>query len=484
MGIKEVKNFLSLESDKELPSRPLRVGILFSGGPAPGGHNVIAGLFDAITELGPGNKLLGYLAGPQGLLDGKCKEMTSNLVNEYRNLGGFHMLGSGRTKIETEDDFQKAEQVCKSHKLDALVFVGGDDTNTNAALLDEYLKKCGTSCTVVGVPKTIDGDLKSPLIETSFGFDTACKVYSEMIGNICLDAASSGKYSHFIKLMGRKASHVTLECALQTQPNLAFIGEEVEEKKQSLADIVSTIADCVSQRAAEGRNYGVYLIPEGLLEFIPEFKELISALNRHLAKGEGEDALSGKQKGLFDSLPQAIKGQLLHDRDPHGNVQVSKIETEKLVYEMVDTELKKRGFKGKFNPVSHFFGYEGRCSAPSCFDATYCYNLGYVAAVLINHKKSGCMAALKKLSQPVENWQPIAVLIDSMLVEEERKGKMMRVIDKSVVKMNGPAFVEFTKKRRDWQLFDQYQSPGPIQYYGASKNVVNKTLAIEDVDQR
>ena len=484
VGARETQNIVSLEVSKEHSTKLLKVGILFSGGPAPGGHNVVAGLYHALKELNPNNSLSGYLGGPQGLLDGKFIEITSSLVDDFFNLGGFHMLGSGRTKIETDEDFQKAMQVCNNHRLNALVFVGGDDTNTNAALLDEYLKKHGQHCVIIGVPKTIDGDLKSSEIEISFGFDTACKVYSEMIGNICFDAVSSRKYWHFIKLMGRKASHVTLECALQTHPNLTFISEEVEEKNESLSDIISTVADTVMKRAQDGKNYGVCLIPEGLIEFVPEFKSLITALNRVLAEGRSTEHLPSGQKELFDTLPDAIQCQLLQDRDPHGNVQVSKIETEKLVYEMVDQELKKRAFKGKFNPIAHFFGYEGRCSHPSLFDGVYCYNLGYVSAALIQNEKSGYMAGIKNLDQSVEKWQPIGVKISKMLIDEERKGKIKKVIEKAVVKLKDPAFEEFKKSRADWQIHDCYQSPGPIQFEGTKKAAITKTLALERAGQK
>ena len=464
---------------REVESVPLTVGVLFSGGPAPGGHNVICGLYMGLKELNDKSNLIGFIGGCQGLIDGKHKEITQDRVDHYRNTGGFDMLGSGRKKVETEEHFKAVAKVVSDKKLNAIVFVGGDDTNTNAAHLANYFNRNDIKCCIIGIPKTIDGDLKTDKIETSFGFDTACKVYCEMIGNICYDAMSSLKYWHFIKVMGRKASHVALECALQTQPNLTFISEEVEAKKQSLQEIVKQVADTVVDRANSGKSYGVCLVPEGLVEFIPEFKELIAQLNRIVAKGKSSEELPEDQKKVFNNLPSDIKSQLMQDRDSHGNVQVSKIETEKMLYQMVAKELENRGFKGKFNAQPHFFGYEGRCSTPSFFDAAYCLNLGLVASSLINHRKSGVMAALSGLHREVENWEPLGVDINEMMVEEERHGDIKRVIDKSTVKLNGSVFRSFQLNREDWRLQDKYENPGPIQYCGESKGVVTKTLGIE-----
>ena len=478
-GFQDGKNFISLGVGRELESKPHKVGVLFSGGPAAGGSNVIAGLYDALMELNPSSKLLGFLGGAGGLLKGEFKELSSKIVDQYRNLGGFHMLGTGRGKIETEQQFEEVAKMVIENHIDAIVFVGGDDTNTNASHLATYFKKQGNNCSIIGIPKTIDGDLKSDLIETSFGFDTACKVYSEMISNICIDAKSSLKYSHFIKLMGRSASHVTLECSLQTMPNLTIISEEVAQKKMSLGEVVKLVTDTVQERAKSGKSYGVYLLPEGLIEFIPEFSELISELNRILARGKSENDLPPAQKVLFDSLPTDIAAQLLQDRDPHGNVQVSHIQTEKLIYGMVAAELEKRNFEGAFKPIGHFFGYEGRCSCPSFFDATYCYNLGFVAIALINHRKSGMMAALRDLHKKVNDWRPIAVEIKSMMVEEERKGVIKKVIKKSVVELDSPPFKKLKSLRKDSRIHDRYEIPGPIQYHGPSREAITKTLEIE-----
>lgn len=394
------------------------------------------------------------------------------------------MLGSGRKKIETEEQFKTVAKVAADKKLDAIVFIGGDDTNTNAAHLANYFKKNDINCSIIGIPKTIDGDLKTDLIEASFGFDTACKVYSEMIGNICFDAMSSLKYYHFIKLMGRSASHVTLECALKTKPNLAFISEEVEAKNQSLGEVVKQIADTVEDRYNSGKSYGVVLVPEGLIEFIPEFKGLITELNRIVAKGKSADDLPEEHKKLFTSLPEDFQQQLMKDRDSHGNVQVSKIETEKLLMRMTEAELERRKFKGKFNPQHHFLGYEGRCACPSVFDTTYCYNLGIVAASLAAHRKSGFMAGLRVLHKDTASWTPIGVGINSMMVEEERHGEMKRVIKKSVVDLNGPVFKFFENKREENRMHDRFENPGPIQYSGKSMGIVTKTLGIEAANRK
>ncbi len=412
--------------------KSLRIGVLFSGGPAAGGANVVAGLFDSK------NTLIGFLGGPSGILEEKYKILTKEEVDQNRNLGGFDLLGTGRTKIETEEQFQKAKEVVEKLKLDGLVIIGGDDSNTNAYFLHKYLK----GCSVIGVPKTIDGDLKSKEIEISFGFDTACKVYSQMIGNIGIDAKSSLKYWHFIKLMGRTASHVTLECALQTRPNIALIGEEIRHKKMSLNDIVKEIADTVDERAKAGKNYGVILIPEGIIEFIGD-------------------------KGL------------LTDLDSHGNVKVSQIETEKLLSGLVETELKKRGSLAKFSPLHHFFGYEGRCSYPSEFDATYCYNLGLNAARLVQEKKSGIISAIQNVAKPVAQWKPTSVPIEPLLVQEERKGQMKQVIAKALVDLNGPVFKTFLQQRAENRLEDHYLRPGPMQFSSPLKDLITKTLSLE-----
>lgn len=479
LGWEERDGYLEAGVVRDLETQPLKVGIVFSGGPAPGGHNVVWGVYQGLQELNPKSKLYGFLGGCQGLLDGNYKEVTGELVDQFRNVGGFNMLGSGRKKIESDADFRAVTKVVKDNHLDGIVFVGGDDTNTNAGHLATHFKKNDIHCSVIGIPKTIDGDLKTKLIEASFGFDTACKVYSEMIGNICFDAMSSLKYFHFIKLMGRKASHVTLECALQTKPNIAFIGEEIEAKNQSLDDIVNHIADVVMKRAEKGKSYGVCLVPEGLVEFVPEFKVLIKELNRVVAKGQNADKLPEAQKKLFKSLPEDIQDQLMQDRDSHGNVQVSKIETEKLIYRMVEKTLKERNFAGKFNPQPHFFGYEGRCSCPSGFDAAYCFNLGLVAASLVSHRKTGFMASLGKLHKPVNDWEPKGASINAMMVEEERHGEMKRVIEKAVVDLNGRPFGELEKNRGEWAKGDCYTNPGPIQYSGAAKDATTKTLALE-----
>lgn len=457
----------------------LNVGVVFSGGPAAGGANVIVGLFDALESLYSKFSLIGFLGGPAGIIQCKTKVLTKKEVEGERNQGGFHLLGTGRTKIETPEQFQSVLETIQKLKLDGLVFIGGDDTNSNAYHLAEFLKKHGSDCRIIGIPKTIDGDLKSDEIEISFGFDTACKVYSEMIGNICMDAISSLKYWHFIKLMGRKASHVTLECALQTRPNLAFIGEEIEEEAWSLQDVVTTFVDTIEERAAKGKSYGVALIPEGLIEFIPEVKEFIKECNRLLAKGEGIEKLSAHSRSLFEKFPEELQKQFLEDRDPHGNVQVSKIETEKLLSYLASQELKKRGSKVAFNPTHHFFGYEGRCSMPSLFDANYCYNLGLTAATLIRDRITAVMAGIKNLSKAVPDWEPIAVPLTSMMVLEERKGKEQLVVEKALVDLEKPPFEEFAKNRGSWRLEDAYLSPGPMQFFGSTAHRITKTLQLE-----
>lgn len=484
--------------------KPFRLGIVFSGGQAPGGHNVLAGLFDALKKANPKNKLIGFIGGPSGILDNKQMEITAAVVDNYRNTGGFDMIQSGRTKIETPEQLATAkktiEQTTEANRLDGLAVVGGDDSNTNAALLSEYFKKEGVKVSVIGVPKTIDGDLKNSEIEASFGFDTATKIYSELVGNICRDVLSARKYWHFVRLMGRSASHITLEVALKTRPNLALIGEEVLAQKMTLAQVVDQIAQAVARRAEAKKNYGVVLIPEGLIEFIPEMKELISGLNDTLAAHEPRlaavnsfeekrdivaGALPAPLAALLQSLPQSFQAQLMLDRDPHGNVQVSQIETEKLLVEMVKARLAalavKGNYSGKFAAITHFFGYEGRCGAPSNFDATYCYALGYNAAVLALNGLSGYLSSIKNLIKPAAQWVPGGVPLTAMMNVERRKGKDKPVIQKALVLLDGGPFKALAKIRESLVLEDGYVYPGPIQYFGPSvvTDMTTKTLQLE-----
>jgi len=481
------------------PSRnAIKVGVVLSGGPAPGGHNVIIGLYDGLKQLNAKNVLIGFKKGPGGIVDNDVLEINEELAKKYRNTGGFDIIMSGRTKIETPEQFAACLKNCTQLGLAALLVIGGDDSNTNAALLAEYFKAQGSSIQVVGAPKTIDGDLKNEAIEASFGFDTACKTFSELVGNICRDAISSVKYWHFIKLMGRSASHISLEVGLQTQVNINLVGEEVQKKKQTLASIVSQVADVVAKRAEAKRNYGVAVIPEGIIEFIPEVGALISHLNELLAeKADGFNAikepkaqiayvsslLSGKEKALFDSLPDSIQLQLIAERDPHGNVQVSLIETEKLISAMVKEELRKRAadgrYKGKFSVHHHFFGYEGRCASPSNFDADYAYGLGTVAALLIAHGRTGYIACLKDLHLPVEKWKPVGVPITSMMNMERRHGKDKPVIKKALVELDGAPFRYFSGKRDEWAVQDAYVFPGPIQYFGPRSVCDQTTLSLK-----
>ncbi len=468
-----------------LKTKPLTVGVILSGGPAAGGHNVIAGLFDALKKAHPQSTLIGFKGGPSGLIDGTYIELTSEIVDRYRNTGGFDIIGSGRTKIETQEQLEKSFKNARNIALDALVVVGGDDSNTNAAMLSEYFRQRGAAVTVVGVPKTIDGDLKNEWIESSFGFDTATKVYAELIGNICRDAASGRKYWHFIKLMGRSASHIALECAFLTRPNVALISEEVEAKQMSLSSIVNSIADAISARAAKGENFGVIIIPEGLIEFIPEIKRLIAEINdiiaaegslyETLSKGEVQRSFIAARLGpesaaLFSSLPEVIQSQLCWDRDPHGNVQVSRIETEKLLVEMTSRRLRemaeKNEYTGKFDYQTHFFGYEGRCAFPSNFDADYCYSLGYDACLLILHSLSGYIAAIRNLAAPAKDWLPGGIPIVSMMNIERRHGKDKPVIKKALVEIEGKPFKAFSEARDAWALSSDYRIPGGIQYFG------------------
>lgn len=441
---------------------PLRIGVFFSGGQAPGGHNVIAGVWDTIQKISTSSQLIGFINGPSGLIENKWRYLKSSEIDAVRNMGGFDLIGSGRTKIETPDQFSACLQTCKELTLDGLVVIGGDDSNTNAAFLAEYflVNECPTK--IVGVPKTIDGDLRSEEIEISFGFDSASKTYSEAIGNIGRDALSSKKYYHFIKLMGRSASHITMECALATQPNLAFIGEE----RKPLQVIVTEIADLICER--KDKEYGLILVPEGLLEFIPEMKSLIQELNQLLAKGEGKESLKAKNQALFSSIPEKIQKQLLLDRDPHGNVALAQIETEVLLIELVKEELNKRSYKGKFSPINHYFGYEGRACYPSNFDANYCYALGCMAAIAVRDEVTGVICAIQNLSQDKEAWQCSLVPILQLMHMEERKGEQKPVIQKALVNLEGNAFLAFAKKREDWKMDDEYICPGPMQFFGDS----------------
>jgi len=472
------------KKDIKKDNKALSVGVVFSGGQASGGHNVISGLFDALKKLNSQSRLYGYLNGPAGIVDCKFVEIESETLDCYRNLGGFDLIGSGRTKIETKQQLEKSLQCVKDFKLDGIVIIGGDDSNTNAAILAEYFKKNNISTKVIGVPKTIDGDLQNEHVDISFGFDTASKVYSELIGNIARDAISAKKYYHFIRLMGRSASHIALECALKTHPNLVLIAEEVLDKKQTLASVTCQIADLIEKRANIKKNYGIILIPEGLIEFIPEFKTLIAELNKLLAIGKDtekelnklnthdekitfiKNLLSKESSGCFILLPSSIQEQLLLDRDPHGNVKVSQIETEKLLMQTVKKELEIR--KIKFNALNHFFGYEGRAAMPSNFDANYCYSLGIVAALLINENLTGYMSCISNLSKDYQNWLPNGIPLTSLMNMEVRHGKQKPVIKKALVDLNSEAFKYLKANEDKWALEDNYLYPGSIQYFGDS----------------
>ena len=480
--------------------KPIKVGVVLSGGQAPGGHNVIAGLFDGLKKANPKNKLFGFLGGPSGILEGKMKEITKSLVDEYRNTGGFDMIKSGRTKIETDEQFAQAKKTLKENGFDALVVVGGDDSNTNAALLADYFIGQAEKICVIGVPKTIDGDLKNEHIETSFGFDTATKIYAELVGNICRDVNSAQKYWHFVRLMGRSASHITLEVGLKTQPNIVLIGEEVKENNMTLAQVVDSIVNVIVKRSEMKKNFGVCLVPEGLIEFIPEMKQLISALNDVMGHNEDElnkmssvvdkknfvyTKLPENLANLMKSLPDSIESQLLIDRDPHGNVQVSQIETEKLLISMVDKklrDLKKQGkYNGKFSAISHFFGYEGRCGAPSNFDTNYCYALGFNAALLSLNGLTGYISSVRKLVKKPSLWECGGIPITMMMNIERRKGKEKPVIQKALVDLKGNPYKTLLKNREQWALNENYIFPGPIQYFGPSHivDMPTKTLELE-----
>ena len=477
----------------------INVGVILSGGQAPGGHNVISGLFDGIKKLNADSKLYGFILGPGGLVDHNYKELTADIIDEYRNTGGFDIIGSGRTKLEKEEQFEKGYEIIKELGIKALVIIGGDDSNTNACVLAEYYAAKNYGVQVIGCPKTIDGDLKNEMIETSFGFDTACKTYAEVIGNIQRDCNSARKYWHFIKLMGRSASHIALECALQVQPNVCIVSEEVEQKEMSLDDVVTYIAQVVADRAADGNNFGTVLIPEGLIEFIPAMKRLIAELNDFLAHNGEEfaaidkadqrqyiiDHLTAENAAIYASLPEGVARQLSLDRDPHGNVQVSLIETEKLLSEMVATKLaawKKEGkFVGKFAPQHHFFGYEGRCAAPSNFDADYCYSLGYTASMLIANGKTGYMSSVRNTTAPAAEWIAGGVPITMMMNMERRHGEMKPVIQKALVRLDGAPYKKFAANREAWAKETAYVYPGPIQYFGPTEvcDEPTKTLQLE-----
>ena len=488
---------VEFEPATEANTKKMNVGIILSGGQAPGGHNVITGLFDQIKKLNPENRLFGFILGPGGLVDHNYMELTPEIIDEYRNTGGFDMIGSGRTKLEKVEQFEKGLEIIRQLDIKAIVIIGGDDSNTNACVLAEYYAAKNYGVQVIGCPKTIDGDLKNEQIETSFGFDTACKTYSELIGNIERDCNSARKYWHFIKVMGRSASHIALECALQTQPNICLISEEIEQKAMSLDDIVDYIANAVVARAADGNNFGTVIIPEGVIEFIPAIKKLIAQLNDVLALPEVKDMgrseqidfakshLTEENLAVFNSLPTGVARQLALDRDPHGNVQVSLIETEKLLSTMVAQKLerlKKEGkYSGKFGTQHHFFGYEGRCAAPSNFDADYCYALGTSAAQLIANGKTGYMAVVKNTTAPAEQWIAGGVPITMMMNMERRAGEMKPVIRKALVELDGAPFKAFAKERDRWARETAYVYPGPIQYWGPTEvcDQPTKTLAFE-----
>ena len=488
---------VEFEPATEANTKKMNVGIILSGGQAPGGHNVITGLFDQIKKLNPENRLYGFILGPGGLVDHNYMELTEDIIDNYRNTGGFDMIGSGRTKLEKVEQFEKGLEIIRELDIKAIVIIGGDDSNTNACVLAEYYAAKNYGVQVIGCPKTIDGDLKNEQIETSFGFDTACKTYSELIGNIERDCNSARKYWHFIKVMGRSASHIALECALQTQPNICLISEEIEKKAMSLDDIVEYIANAVAARAADGNNFGTVIIPEGVIEFIPAIKKLIAQLNDVLALPEAKEIsrdeqvdfakshLTEENLAVFNSLPVGVSRQLALDRDPHGNVQVSLIETEKLLSTMVAQKLekmKKEGkYVGKFGTQHHFFGYEGRCAAPSNFDADYCYALGTSAAQLIANGKTGYMAIVKNTTAPADQWIAGGVPITMMMNMEKRAGEMKPVIRKALVELDGAPFKEFAAHRDMWARQTAYIYPGPIQYWGPTEvcDQPTRTLALE-----
>ncbi len=485
------------------PGKPLNVGVILSGGQAPGGHNVISGLFDGIKKIHRDSRLFGFLMGPSGLVEHRYIELTASIIDEYRNTGSFDIIGSGRTKLEKKEQFDKGLEILRELGITALVIIGGDDSNTNAAVLAEYYKATGAGVQVIGCPKTIDGDLKNTQIETSFGFDTATKVYSEVIGNIQRDCNSAKKYWHFIKLMGRSASHIALECALQTQPNICLISEEIEQKNMSLGQIVKYIAEIVAARAADGNNFGTVLVPEGLIEFIPEYKKLIRELNELLGANKDKVAgmdnetlaefilanLDAENVAALKELPESVARQLMLDRDPHGNVQVSLIETEKLLSDLVaaylDADASFAANGGKFSALHHFFGYEGRCADPSNFDADYCYSLGYNAAALINAGVTGYMSAVRNLVKPAVQWIPGGIPITMMMNIERRNAEDKPVIQKALVRLDGAPFLQFASKRDTWAHNTCYIYPGPIQYFGPAEvcDQPSMTLKYEHKDK-
>ncbi|EEF81947.1 diphosphate--fructose-6-phosphate 1-phosphotransferase [Borreliella valaisiana] len=482
-------------------SKALNIGIILSGGPAPGGHNVISGVFDAIKKFNTNSKLFGFKGGPLGLLENDKIELTESLVNFYRNTGGFDIVSSGRTKIETEEHYNKALFVAKENNLDAIIIIGGDDSNTNAAILAEYFKKKGENIQVIGVPKTIDADLKNDHIEISFGFDSATKIYSQMIGNLCRDAMSTKKYWHFVKLMGRSASHVALECALKTHPNICIVSEEVLAKKKTLAEIVDEMVFVILKRSLNGDNFGIVIVPEGVIEFIPEVKSLMVELCNIFDKNENEFKglhieemkevfvanLSDYMKAVYLSLPLFIQFELVNsilERDPHGNFNVSRVPTEKLFIEMIQSRLsdmKKRGeYKGSFIPVDHFFGYEGRSAFPSNFDSNYCYSLGYNAVILILNGLTGYMSCIKNLNSKPTDWIAGGVPLTMLMNMEERYGVQKPVIRKALVDLEGRPFREFVENRDKWALNNLYLYPGPVQYFGSSEiDEITETLKLE-----
>ena len=496
------KNEITFEKGKNTSADKRQiVGVILSGGQAPGGHNVVCGLYDALKASNEDNILYGFKGGPSGLINDDYIVFDDEFIDEYRNTGGFDIIGSGRTKLETIEQFQIVTGVAKKHGLTAIVIIGGDDSNTNAAVLAEYMAANNTGVQVIGCPKTIDGDLKNEDIEASFGFDTATKTYSELIGNIERDANSAKKYWHFVKVMGRSASHVALECALETQPNICLIGEEVAAKKMSLAEITNYIADSVEKRGNVGRNFGVAIIPEGIVEFIPEFSALIAEINELLAGSKTEEfnalpdwaakyefikkGLTADSFAVFDLLPTGIQQQLFLERDPHGNVQVSLIESEKLFSELVKNELAKRKeagtYKGKFGAQHHFFGYEGRCAFPSNFDADYCYSLGYNAFMLIQYGFNGYLSKVSNLSKPAEEWVAGGMPITKMMNMERRNGEDKPVIRKALVDLNDKPFRYFEAHRNEWAVETCFTYPGAIQYYGPSEvcDLTTITLALE-----
>ena len=495
-GLPEIR-FEKDASGNPAPSKPINVGVILSGGQAPGGHNVICGLFDGIKNIHPDSRLFGFLMGPGGLVDHKYTELTADIIDNYRNTGGFDIIGSGRTKLEKQEQFDKGLEILKQLDIKALVIIGGDDSNTNAAVLAEYYAQIGAGIQVIGCPKTIDGDLKNGLIEASFGFDTATKVYSELIGNIQRDCNSSKKYWHFIKLMGRSASHIALECALKTQPNVCLISEEIEATDQSLNDIAENIAHIVATRSRNGENFGTVLVPEGLIEFIPAIKRLIAELNDLIAENERDIArmtfdqlrefmlqnLTPMNAETYHTLPHDVARQLTLDRDPHGNVQVSLIETERLISRMVANRLRKMKaaglYEGKFTTMHHFYGYEGRCADPSNFDANYCYGLGYNASLLINAGVTGYMTLLRDLTKPAEEWMPGGIPITMMMNIERRNGQDKPVIRKARVDLQATPFRKYAENRGKWAIETSYLYPGPIQYFGPSELCDQPTMTLK-----